>query len=182
MQNKLAKILSLCIILTLVFSFAACSNKKDDVKDETKNSSAENLEPAKTEEAKSDAVLTSDAPAAPQPEAPAASIDNQKATTGVPDAKDNPKEETPAPSQPASGQNSQAQDTPGKYADAEIYEKEGKKYAKTEDGTEVEMSGDNLQKMMKDYSKVQGSGSAEEKEILDKMQVILDNADKLSQK
>ena len=71
------------------------------------------------------------------------------------------------------------EDAKPKYADVEIYEKEGVKYAKTEDGTEVEMTGENLQDMMQEYVKVQGSGTDEEKEILDRIQVILDNADRL---
>ena len=76
---------------------------------------------------------------------------------------------------------SSADNVKPKYADAEIYEKDGVKYAKTEDGTEVEMTGDNLRSMMEDYSKVQGSDSEEEREILDRIQVILDNAERINQ-
>lgn len=68
-----------------------------------------------------------------------------------------------------------------KYEDADIYEKEGKKYAKTEDGTEVEFSGENMQALMEEYMQVQGTGSEKEKELLDQMQVILDNADEFAQ-
>lgn len=194
MKNKLLKTLSLCMILALVFSFAACSDKKDDVKDEAKKSSAE-----KTEELKSDGAVTSDIAASDGQIVSSAQPIEQQSPANQPvatqnEAKEEPQENTapdttvtepaPAPQTPAPepAQDNQSQETPGKYADAEIYEKDGSKYAKTEDGTEVEMSGENLQKMMEEYTKVQGSGSAKEKEILDKMQVILDNADKLAQK
>ena len=136
MKNKLLKILSLCMMLTLVLSFAACSDK-EEVKKE------------------SEAVSTAEKDVAPQ-EKP---------------AEPEVKQEAEAPKS--------TEEVKPKYADAEIYEKDGVKYARTEDGTEVEMTGENLQAMMQEYVKVQGTGSDKEKEILDRMQVILDNADRL---
>jgi len=70
-------------------------------------------------------------------------------------------------------------ETPGKYSDIEIYEKDSIKYGKTDNGTEVEISGDNFQYLMSEYMKVKGNNSDEEKNLLDKLQVILDNFDKI---
>ncbi len=71
--------------------------------------------------------------------------------------------------------NAPAQDnTPKKYGDAEVYQKDDKPYAKTDDGKEVELTDDNLQKLLEAYAKVQGSGSQEEKDILNQIQVFLE--------
>ena len=75
----------------------------------------------------------------------------------------------------------QQTETKAKYEDVAIYERDGKKYAKTESGTEVELSGENLQRLMTEYVLVQGTGSEKEKELLDQMQVILDNTDVFSE-
>ena len=61
-----------------------------------------------------------------------------------------------------------------KYGKSEVYNKDGKNYAKTDDGQEVELSGENMQKLLADYEKVKGTGSDEEKDILNKLQVILE--------
>lgn len=62
-----------------------------------------------------------------------------------------------------------------KYGDTEVYENDkGVPVAKTESGVEVELTGDNLQKLFAEYEKVKGSGSDEEKELLDQLQLILE--------
>lgn len=62
-----------------------------------------------------------------------------------------------------------------KYGDAEVYTNaDGKDTAKTESGVEVELSGDNLQKLYGEYQKVAGTGSDKEKELLDQIQLILE--------
>lgn len=61
-----------------------------------------------------------------------------------------------------------------KYADVEVYEKKGVPHAKTDDGQEVEISGENLQALIEEYQKVQGTGSREEKNLLNKIQLILE--------
>ncbi|MBR5505358.1 MAG: hypothetical protein IKV73_03525, partial [Clostridia bacterium] len=62
-----------------------------------------------------------------------------------------------------------------KYGDAEVYTNaDGKDAAKTESGVEVELSGDNLQKLYGEYQKVAGTGSDKEKELLDQIQLILE--------
>lgn len=65
--------------------------------------------------------------------------------------------------------------TDTKYGDAEVYTNaDGKDAAKTESGVEVELSGDNLQKLYGEYQKVAGTGSDKEKELLDQIQLILE--------
>ncbi len=61
-----------------------------------------------------------------------------------------------------------------KYGDADVYEKNGVPHAKTESGEEIEISSDNFAKLISEYEKVKGSGSAKEKELLDKIQLILE--------
>ncbi len=69
--------------------------------------------------------------------------------------------------------------TKGKYEDAEVYKNEnGVEAAKTQKGEEVELTGENMQKLYEEYEKVRGTGSEKEKELLDKMQVILDITNK----
>lgn len=65
------------------------------------------------------------------------------------------------------------QDT--KYTEEDVYEKEdGVLAAKTESGTEVELTGESLQKIFAEYEEVKGSGSEREKELLDQLQLIFD--------
>lgn len=67
------------------------------------------------------------------------------------------------------------QDVNGKYFDNEVYTgDDGKEYSKTEEGTEVEITGDNLKTLMEEYEKVKGTGSEREKELLEQLQVIID--------
>ena len=61
-----------------------------------------------------------------------------------------------------------------KYGNANVYEKNGVPHAKTESGTEVEISSDNLTQLISEYENVKGSGSDKEKELLDKIQLILE--------
>lgn len=61
-----------------------------------------------------------------------------------------------------------------KYGDAKVYEKDGVPHAKTQKGVEVELSGESLMELMAEYEKVKGSGSQKEKELLDKIQLILE--------
>ena len=86
-------------------------------------------------------------------------------------------EEIPSSSQTETKdvKSSQEEEVKGKYSDNEVYKNdEGTEYSKTEDGTEVELSGDNFQNLMEEYEKVKGTGSEREKELLDQIQVIMD--------
>ncbi len=68
-----------------------------------------------------------------------------------------------------------AQTAPATEGNAEVYTNDnGKPAAKTESGVEVELSGENMNKLLEDYQKVQGSGSEEERAVLDQIQVILE--------
>ena len=119
------KILSLCLVILIVASFAACS-KSDEKPSDTPPS-----DPTVSDSATSDTASQSSA------------------------------------------------ETKGKYEDAEVYEnKDGNPAAKTEDGTEVELTGENMQSLFAEYEKVRGTGSEKEKELLDKMQVILEATNK----
>ena len=119
------KLLSLCLVILIVASFAACS-KSDEKPSDTPPS-----DPTVSDSATSDTASQSSA------------------------------------------------ETKGKYEDAEVYEnKDGKPAAKTEDGTEVELTGENMQSLFAEYEKVRGTGSEKEKELLDKMQVILEATNK----
>ena len=74
--------------------------------------------------------------------------------------------------EPSSQSSSEKNNT--KYGDANVYEKNGVPHAKTESGEEIEISGDNFAELISEYEKVKGSGSAKEKELLDKIQLILE--------
>lgn len=64
-----------------------------------------------------------------------------------------------------------------KYGEAEVYQNDkGMPSAKTESGEEVELTTPSLEDLMGQYDKVKGSGSEDEKELLDKIQLILDVA------
>lgn len=84
------------------------------------------------------------------------------------EAKEEPKEETSSPSEKSN------EKIPDKYGDAEVYEKDGKPYAKTDDGKEVELTDENMGKLLEKYAKVQGSGSEEERDLLNQIQVFLE--------
>lgn len=129
------KLLSLCLVILIVASFAACS--KSDEK-------------------------PSDTP----PSDPTVS----NSATSDPTVSDSATSDTASQS---------SAETKGKYEDAKVYEnKDGKPTAKTEDGTEVELTGENMQSLYAEYEKVRGTGSEKEKELLDKMQVILEATNK----
>lgn len=65
--------------------------------------------------------------------------------------------------------------SPAKYENAEVYENaNGNKAAKTESGEEVELTGESLSELYAQYEKVRGTGNHEEKELLDKLQLILE--------
>ncbi len=86
-------------------------------------------------------------------------------------------EEIPSSSQTETkdAKSSQEEEVKGKYSDNEVYKSDdGTEYSKTEDGAEVELSGDNFQNLMEEYEKVKGTGSEREKELLDQIQVIMD--------
>ena len=146
------------VVLAAVFAFFVFSNNGSDKKDSVQSQN-ESLPTASDTSVNSDVPVTSDAAVSTADKTVSSSSDN----SGTEDA------------------DSQNQQVKPKYEDAELYEKDGKKYAKTEDGTEVEFSGENMQTLMEEYMQVQGTGSEREKELLDQMQVILDNADKLAQ-
>ena len=74
----------------------------------------------------------------------------------------------------SSAENKNTAEDDTKYGDANVYEKDGVPHAKTQSGQEVEISGDNFAELIEEYEKVKGSGSAKEKELLDKIQLILE--------
>ena len=62
-----------------------------------------------------------------------------------------------------------------KYGEDDVYTKaNGVPAAKTESGTDVELTGETLQELMNEYGKVTGTGTPEEKELLEKIQVLLE--------
>ena len=71
-------------------------------------------------------------------------------------------------------QNTSAPEDGAKYSEAKVYEKGGVPHAKTESGQEVELSGESLNRLIAEYEKVKGTGSEKEKELLDKIQLILE--------
>lgn len=73
-----------------------------------------------------------------------------------------------------SSQNTSAPEDGTKYSEAKVYEKGGVPHAKTESGQEVELSGESLNNLIAEYEKVKGTGSEKEKELLDKIQLILE--------
>lgn len=84
------------------------------------------------------------------------------------DTKEDAKQESAS-----AGENSQGKIS-DKYGNAEVYEKDGKPYAKTDDGKEVELTDENMGRLLEKYAKVQGSGSEEEKDLLNQIQVFLE--------
>lgn len=72
--------------------------------------------------------------------------------------------------------------TDTKYGNAPTYQnEEGKTAAKTESGTEVELTGENMAKIYAEYEKVKGSGSDRERELLDQLQLILEASPNINQ-
>ena len=94
-------------------------------------------------------------------------------------AKDTDTKKTDAPKQNIEVQNDNSTSSTSasdgsKYADAEVYEKKGVPHAKTDDGQEVEITGESLQSLIGEYEKVKGTGSDKEKDLLNKIQLILE--------
>lgn len=82
----------------------------------------------------------------------------------------------------ADAESSSDAQTSTKYGNAPTYQTEdGKTAAKTESGTEVELTGENLAKIYAEYEKVKGSGSDREKELLDQLQLILEASPNINQ-
>ena len=145
------KIIALIAAVCVVFSFAGCSSDKKADKNEKTSNSASQSTENKTNKPSDVAI----------PSAPAASDGNVTA----------PAE---APSAPAK------EDT--LYGDAEIYTNEnGKPAAKTNDGTEVEFTTENMQKLFAEYEKESGTGSEREKELLDQIQLFLEASPNVEQ-
>lgn len=70
---------------------------------------------------------------------------------------------------------SSAADEPSKYGEVPVYKNnDGKPTAKTESGEEVEITGESMQEIYAQYEKVRGTGSQEERDLLDKLQLILE--------
>lgn len=145
------KIIALIAAVCVVFSFAGCSSDKKADKKEKTSNSASQSTETKTTE-----PANTEVPAAPQ-----TSDGNVTA----------PSE---APSAPAK------EDT--LYGNAEIYTNEnGKPAAKTNDGTEVEFTTENMQKLFAEYEKESGTGSEREKELLDQIQLFLEASPNVEQ-
>lgn len=95
--------------------------------------------------------------------------------SGKDEAKDVPSEVQENTDQSKNAETESKEEVKGKYSDNEVYKgDDGKEYSKTEDGTEVEITGDNFQALLEEYEKVKGTGSEREKELLDQIQVIMD--------
>lgn len=152
---KIKKLFVCALLITaMTITFASCSDdkakktdtKKADSAADVKDKAADSKATSAAESAVDSAV--SSASSAPEAEAPAA--------PETPAVTTQPPEET-------------------KYGDAEVYTNEaGNPAAKTESGVEVELTGENMQKLMDEYAAVQGSGSEEEKALLDQIQVLLE--------
>lgn len=150
--KKTAALLTALALISGAAMLAGCG-KSDDAKNNKNSSSSEK----KTNE-KNDKNKNSDGQS-----------DNTKKSDNA-SANQN---ETVASGSNQSGNAAQNEQT--KYGNAEVYtDSKGNKAAKTEDGTEVELTSENLQNLMTEYTKVKGSGSEEEKKILDQIQVILE--------
>ena len=135
--------------ITSCFAFSACSGNKAEKTDSKKVASDSKAVENKTEDAKTEEV---------KPEGNAETAPKADGNADV------------QQSQTAASANEET-----KYGNAEVYTNDnGKPAAKTESGVEVELSGENMNKLLEDYQKVQGSGSEEERAVLDQIQVILE--------
>ncbi|MBO5370788.1 MAG: hypothetical protein J6B23_08955 [Clostridia bacterium] len=145
------KIIALIAAVCVVFSFAGCSSDKKADKKEKTSNSASQSTETKTTEPDNTEV-----PAAPQ-----TSDGNVTAPAEAPSA---PAKENTL------------------YGDAEIYTNEsGNPAAKTNDGTEVEFTTENMQKLFAEYEKESGTGSEREKELLDQIQLFLEASPNVEQ-
>lgn len=152
--KKTAALLTALALISGAAMLAGCG-KSDDAKNNKNSSSFEKKANEKTDEKKS------------------VNSGGQSDDTKKPDNASANQNETAASGGNQSGNAAQNEQT--KYGNAEVYtDSKGNKAAKTEDGTEVELTSENLQNLMTEYAKVKGRGSEEEKKILDQIQVILE--------
>ncbi len=101
----------------------------------------------------------------------AAFVSCAKEETNTPEKINPPKEQSSDSNQ----EQSSAAAPDSKYGEAEVYQNDkGNPAAKTEDGTEVELTGESMESIYSEYEKVKGSGSEKERELLDKLQLILE--------
>ncbi len=150
--KKTAALLTALALISGASMLAGCG-KSDDAKKNKNSSSSEKKTNEKTDKNKNS--------------------DGQSDNTKKSDNASANQNETAASGGNQSGNAAQNEQT--KYGNAEVYtDSKGNKAAKTEDGTEVELTSENLQNLMTEYAKVKGSGSEEEKKILDQIQVILE--------
>ena len=103
----------------------------------------------------------------------ACSSDKTNEETEIPSSASQEEIKTDKKEEPKS-HNTSAPEDGGKYSEAKVYEKGGVPHAKTESGQEVELSGESLNNLLAEYEKVKGTGSEKEKELLDKIQLILE--------
>lgn len=152
-NNKIRKIAILITALSLVSGATLLSGcgKKDNLNVNEKSSSQEKSDEKKSNESKDNKINT------------------DEKTNSI-------QEQTPSDeNNTSSNSNTSTQNEQTKYGNAEVYiDANGNKAAKTEDGTEVELTSDNMQKLMNEYAKVKGSGSDEEKKLLAQLQVIIE--------
>ena len=166
-KNKLFKTaVAALAAVSLLCAFGGCSSDKsskkiDSFSDTQKNEEKENKDASADVNS---SASVSESGAAESKDAP---------VSGAPSSKDAPVSGAPSSKDaPVSGAPSKEET---KYGNAEIYNNEsGKPAAKTENGTEVELTNENMNKLFEEYQKVQGSGSDEEKELLDQIQLILE--------
>lgn len=150
--KKTAALLTALALISGAYMLAGCG-KSDDAKNNKNSSSSEKKTNEKNDKNKNS--------------------DGQSDDTKKSDNASANQNETAASGSNQSGNAAQNEQT--KYGNAEVYtDSKGNKAAKTEDGTEVELTSENLQNLMTEYAKVKGSGSEEEKKILDQIQVILE--------
>ena len=155
-KNKLLKTaVAALAAVSLVCAFGGCSSDKNSKKidpfsDTQKSETKENKDASIDTNS---AASVSESGAAESKDAP---------VSGAAESKDAPVSGAPSKEET-------------KYGNAEIYNNEsGNPAAKTENGTEVELTNENMNKLFEEYQKVQGSGSDEEKELLDQIQLILE--------
>lgn len=166
MNTKFIKLLSLLVAMLMTISVMTSCGKSEDEKTEDSAAQTEN-------------VKDSDEVSETKEETEPASAENVPAESEeVAKKEEAPKAEETAPAQ---SQEVASSEPVGKYAGMETYKKDGVEYGKTEDGKEVAISGENMQKLIEQYEKVKDSDPKKEQELLDQLQVILDNAQQLQE-
>lgn len=166
-KKNIIAIVAVLLISIIVFTGCAGNDSKDADKSSEKASVSQSKEEASVsgETSKEATVAEED-------------VKSDKAETKPDDEKSEKKQPGEKKADASKEENKSETTTPPedtKYGDAEIYEtKEGVPAAKTESGTEVELTGENLQNLFAEYEKEKGSGSEREKELLDQLQLILE--------